>query len=72
MLKKLSLTLAVSVLMSGAADAACAYKNEIPVKAYFAAFPTWKVLSAAMAECGNFQAELDQEIRTKGAPGFRR
>jgi multiple sugar transport system substrate-binding protein len=70
MLKKLSLTLAVSVLMSGAADAACAYKNEVPVKAYFAAFPTWKVLSAAMAECGNFQAELDQEIRTKGAPAF--
>ena len=70
MLKKLSLALALSVLMSGAADAACAYKNEIPIKAYFAAFPTWKVLSAAMAECGNFQAELDQEIRTKGAPAF--
>ena len=58
--------------MLGAAPAyaACAYKNEMPVKAYFAAFPAWKVVAAAMKECGNVQAELDQEIRSKGAPAF--
>src|SRR5829696_2016505 len=70
MFKKLSLALAVSLLTSASSYAACAYKNERPVKGYFAAFPAWKILAAAMAECGNFQAELDQEIRTKGAPAF--
>ena len=30
-----------------------------------AAFAAWKTDTAAMAECGNYEAELDQEFRTK-------
>lgn len=70
MSRKLLLALALSALAAGPASAACAYRNEVPVKAYFAAFPAWKVVAAAMKECGNVQAELDQEIRSKGAIAF--
>ena len=69
MLKKLSCRSPSSALMSGAADAACADKNEIRSRP-ISRLSDLEGLSAAMAECGNFQAELDQEIRTKGAPAF--
>ena len=58
------------MLVSGPARAECAYRNTVPVKAYFAAFPAWRIIAAAMKECGNVQVELDQEIRSKGAPAF--
>ena len=67
---KTALLLAALVLTAPSAHAACAYKNTVPVKAYFAAFPAWKIASEAMKECGNFTAELDQEIRSKGAPAL--
>ena len=70
MSKKLAVALVLSVLTTASASADCAYKNEIPVKGYFAAFPAWRIMAAAMKECGNFQAELDQEIRSKLAPAF--
>ena len=70
MAKILPMLLTVSTLGTAPAYAECAYKNEVPVKAYFAAFPAWKVVAAAMKECGNVKAELDQEIRSKGAPAF--
>lgn len=70
MTKILSIAVTLCVLAAGSAHAECAYKNTVPVKAYFAAFPAWKVVAAAMKECGNFQAELDQEIRSKGALAF--
>ena len=68
--KIFSLALTAALLTAGAAKAECSYKNTVPVKAYFAAFPAWRVVAAAMKECGNVQAELDQEIRSKGAIAF--
>ncbi|WP_460452481.1 ABC transporter substrate-binding protein [Alsobacter sp. SYSU BS001988] len=70
MSKPLSAAL-IALMMSGSsAFASCAFKNEVPVKAYFAAFPAWKIIAEAMKECGNVSAELDQEIRTKGPAAF--
>lgn len=68
--RKLSLALIAFMFSGTSAFAACAFQNETPVKAYFAAFPAWKIISEAMKECGNVSAELDQEIRTKGPAAF--
>ena len=70
MFRKTAFVLATLALTATSAHAACAYKNTVPVKAYFAAFPAWKIAAEAMKECGNFTAELDQEIRSKGAPAL--
>ncbi len=69
MTKGLLLAVALSFAASTAGHT-CGFHNEIPIKGYFAAFPAWKAISAAMAECGNITAEHDQEIRTKGAPAL--
>jgi multiple sugar transport system substrate-binding protein len=69
MLKKLVLAGAIS-LMSTTAFAACSYENETEVKMLSAGFEAWKAVTDAMAECGNFQAELDQEFRTKQPSAF--
>ena len=69
LLKKIVLAGAVSLLGS-AAVAACSYQNEVPVKSLSAGFEAWKAVTDAMAECGNFQAELDQEFRTKQPAAF--
>ena len=68
-LKKLALAGAVS-LMGSAAFAACSYENDVPLKSLSAGFEAWKAVTDAMAECGNFQAELDQEFRTKQPAAF--
>ncbi|APX10819.1 ABC transporter substrate-binding protein [Tateyamaria omphalii] len=68
-LKKLALAGAVSLLGS-TAFAACSYENEVPLKSLTAGFEAWKAVTDAMAECGNFQAELDQEFRTKQPAAF--
>ena len=70
MFRKTAFVLATLALTATSAHASCAYKNTVPVKAYFAAFPAWKIAAEAMKECGNFTAELDQEIRSKGAPAL--
>ena len=67
---RVALLLSALLVAGSSVHATCAYKNTVPVKGYFAAFPFWKVASEAMKECGNFTAELDQEIRSKGAPAF--
>ena len=64
------LAFALGLLAAAPAHAACAFQNQVPVRAYFAGFPAWKAISAAMKECGNFTVEHDQEIRTKGAPAL--
>lgn len=69
MLKNLILAGAVS-LMGSTAFAACAYENTTEVKMLSAGFEAWKAMTDAMAECGNFQAELDQEFRTKQPAAF--
>ena len=68
-LKRILLAGAVS-LMGSAAFAACSYENEVPLKSLSAGFEAWKAVTDAMAECGNFQAELDQEFRTKQPAAF--
>ena len=68
-LKRIALAGAVS-LMGSAAIAACSYENEVPVKSLSAGFEAWKAVTDAMGECGNFQAELDQEFRTKQPAAF--
>ena len=68
-LKKLALAGAVS-LMGTAAFAGCSYENTVPLKSLSAGFEAWKAVTDAMAECGNFQAELDQEFRTKQPAAF--
>ena len=68
-LKRIALAGAVS-LMGSAAFAACSYENEVPIKSLSAGFEAWKAVTDAMAECGNFQAELDQEFRTKQPAAF--
>lgn len=68
-LKKIALAGAMS-LMGSAAFAACSYENTTPVKSLSAGFEAWKAVTDAMAECGNFQAELDQEFRTKQPAAF--
>ena len=68
-LKKLALAGAVS-LLGTTAFAACSYENDVPLKSLSAGFEAWKAVTDAMAECGNFQAELDQEFRTKQPAAF--
>ena len=49
---------------------ACDFRNTTPVSMLSAGFEAWKVVSGAMEECGNFNAELDQEFRTKQPAAF--
>ena len=69
MLKKLVLAGAIS-LMGTTAFAACSYENKTELKMLSAGFEAWKAVTDAMGECGNFQAELDQEFRTKQPAAF--
>lgn len=57
-------------LMASAASATCAFENTVPVKSLSAGFEAWKAVTDAMAECGNFQASLDQEFQEKQAEAF--
>ncbi len=59
-----------AMLGAGAAYGGCAYENTIPLKSFTAGFEAWKAVTSAMAECGNFEAELDQEFRTKQPAAF--
>ena len=52
------------------ARAACAFENEVPIQILAAGFEAWKAVTDAMAECGNVEAELDQEFRTKQPAAF--
>ncbi|MGI9492780.1 MAG: ABC transporter substrate-binding protein [Geminicoccaceae bacterium] len=70
MLKKLLLASAMSLAATAAAHADCAFENDVPVKSLSAGFEAWKAVTDAMAECGNVQAELDQEFRQKQPAGF--
>ncbi|WP_299626301.1 ABC transporter substrate-binding protein [Pelagibius sp.] len=61
---------AVLLFVPSAASSACEFDNEVPVKSISAGFEAWKAVTAAMAECGNFEAELDQEFRKKQPAAF--
>ncbi|MGB1034598.1 MAG: ABC transporter substrate-binding protein [Primorskyibacter sp.] len=57
-------------LASTSAFAGCAYENTTPLASLSAGFQAWKVVTDAMAECGNFSAALDQEFREKQPEAF--
>ncbi|MGD1887020.1 MAG: ABC transporter substrate-binding protein [Cohaesibacteraceae bacterium] len=56
--------------LAGPAHADCAFENTVPISSLSAGFEAWKSVTDAMAECGNFEAELDQEFRTKQPSAF--
>lgn len=68
-MKTLLMAGAVAVTATGA-WAECAFQNDTPVKTLSAGFEAWKSVTEAMAECGNVEAELDQEFRTKQPAAF--
>ena len=70
MLKRLLLATALTACFAGAADASCAFRNSLPIKTLSAGFDAWKAVTAAWAECGNVQSELDQEFRRKQPTAF--
>jgi ABC-type glycerol-3-phosphate transport system substrate-binding protein len=57
-------------LMGTTAMADCAFENTTEVRMLSAGFEAWKAVADAMAECGNVQAELDQEFREKQPAAF--
>ena len=69
MLKRLAIAGALSLLATGA-YAGCAFENRTPIKMLSAGFAAWKAVSGAMAECGSYEAELDQEFREKQPAAF--
>ena len=62
--------IAVVLVASGTAQAACGFKNSVSLKSLTAGFQAWKSVTSAMAECGNFEPELDQEFRLKQPAAF--
>ncbi len=70
MIRKSLAAVAVSLIMSASAHAACSFQNSVPLKSLTAAFEAWKAVTGAMAECGNLQPELDQNFRTKQPAAF--
>jgi ABC-type glycerol-3-phosphate transport system substrate-binding protein len=69
-IKTLLAATAMTLLATASAHAACAFQNTVPLKSLTAGFDAWKAATAAMAECGNVQAELDQEFRRKQPAAF--
>ncbi|MFW2543759.1 ABC transporter substrate-binding protein [Primorskyibacter sp. 2E107] len=67
--KKILMASAVSLAATGA-WAGCAFENTVPVKSLTAGFEAWKAVTDAMAECGNVEANLDQDFRLKQPEAF--
>ncbi len=57
-----------AVASAGAAE--CAFENDVPLRSLTAGFEAWKAVTDNMAECGNFEANLDQEFREKQPEAF--
>lgn len=68
-LKTILMAGAMSIAASGA-WAACSFENDVSLKSLSAGFEAWKAVTDAMAECGNFNASLDQEFREKQPEAF--
>ncbi|MBB5514698.1 ABC-type glycerol-3-phosphate transport system substrate-binding protein [Rubricella aquisinus] len=68
-LRSFALAAAMAVIGTGA-YADCAFENTTTVKSLTAGFEAWKAVTDAMAECGNVEAELDQEFRQKQPEAF--
>ena len=61
---------AAFMVTSSSAWAACAFQNDVQLKSLSAGFEAWKAVTSAMAECGNLEAELDQDFSEKQAAAF--
>ena len=64
-----------SLIMAGAMALSANYAmahchNDVPIKHIANAFPAHELLAAAMAECGNFESELDKDHRLKIVDAF--
>jgi ABC-type glycerol-3-phosphate transport system substrate-binding protein len=70
LLRRTLLASAMAAGAAGPAAAACAFRPTTPIRSLSAAFESWKVVTAAMAECGNVSSELDQEFRRKQPDAF--
>ena len=68
--KRTMLALSLGMATAIGAQAACPFENKVPLRSLTAGFEAWKAVTGAMAECGNFRAELDQEFRTKQPAAF--
>lgn len=66
----LAATVAALIAIPAPDARACDFQNATPVSMLSAGFEAWKVVSEAMEACGNFNAELDQEFRTKQPAAF--
>ncbi len=69
-LRTIALASACAIAPAGGAFAECAFENDVEISMLSAAFEAWQAVTGAMAECGNVNAELDQEFRTKQPTGF--
>ena len=67
---RIALLASTLLLAAAGARAECSFHNEVPIKSLTAGFQAWKSVTGAMAECGNFTAELDQEFAKKQAEAF--
>ncbi len=67
MLKTLALATAIA-LGGSAAQAACSFENDTRISYLGNAFGAIKAITQAMAECGNFEAELDKDFVQKLVP----
>lgn len=61
MLKRFSAAVMLSLFVSEA-SAACSFENTTQLKMLTADFVAWQAVTDAMAECGSFEAKLDQEF----------
>ena len=68
MFKTLALAAAIAVCGS-AAQADCSFENDTRISYLGNAFGAIKAITGAMAECGNFEAELDKDFVQKMVPG---
>lgn len=66
----LALLVAAVPLATGTAWASCEFTSDVPISSLSAGFEAWKVVTDAMAECGNLTATLDQDYRTKQVAAF--
>jgi ABC-type glycerol-3-phosphate transport system substrate-binding protein len=57
--------ISLAIFAAGAAWAECSFQNDIPLASLSNSFESWKLVTDAMADCGNFTAELDQDFREK-------
>jgi ABC-type glycerol-3-phosphate transport system substrate-binding protein len=70
MMKIIILILSFVFILSGNVHAKCSFSNSVPLKSLTAGFQAWKSVTGAMAECGNLEAELDQDFRLKQPDAF--